>query len=194
MKTIYYYQTFVGLKNLMNHVQDIDVIIISSIHFGKNSAGKYGIYLNDNIPTNNIFDQLWLETEQISSEGCTIMLMMGGAGGAYNELFSNFNIYYPQLVQLIHLINLKPFKLEKKWIEAIKSTKYGVLMTDNDYDDGLLSILAHKINEKTEKKVHLLGLKNKSAGHTELRDNLPPNHLEIIKKVKELTISNKKLK
>ena len=96
-------------------------------------------------------------------------------------------------IGILHLVNLKPFDLSKKWINAIKTTKYGVLMTDNDYDDGLLSILAHKINEKTEKKVHLLGLKNKSAGHTELRDNLPPNHLEIIKKVKELTISNRKL-
>ena len=26
-------------------------------------------------------------------------------------------------------------RLEKKWIEAIKSTKHGVLMTDNDYND-----------------------------------------------------------
>ena len=32
MKTIYYYQTFVGLDKLFTHVQDVDVIIISSIH------------------------------------------------------------------------------------------------------------------------------------------------------------------
>ena len=30
MKTIYYYQTFVGLHDLMNHVQDIDTIIVST--------------------------------------------------------------------------------------------------------------------------------------------------------------------
>ena len=30
MKTIYYYQTFVGLHDLMNHLQDIDVIIVST--------------------------------------------------------------------------------------------------------------------------------------------------------------------
>ena len=33
MKTIYYYQTFVGLKNILSHPQDTNVIIISSIHF-----------------------------------------------------------------------------------------------------------------------------------------------------------------
>ena len=54
-------------------------------------------------------------------------------------------------IGIIHLVNLKPFKLEKKWIEAIKSTKHGVLMTDNDYNDGILRILAHKVNEKTKK-------------------------------------------
>ena len=46
MKTIYYYQTFVGLDKMLTHIQDIDVIIVSSIHFGKDKDGKKGIYLN----------------------------------------------------------------------------------------------------------------------------------------------------
>ena len=110
MKTIYYYQTFVGLHKLMNHLQDIDVIIISSIHFGKDKSGKKGIYLNDNIPYDPLFNELWLETEKISAQGCTIMMMMGGAGLAYGELFSDFNTYYPLLKQLI---------VEKSWIKGI---------------------------------------------------------------------------
>ena len=51
-------------------------------------------------------------------------------------------------VGIIHLVNLKPFKLSKSLIKSIKSTKYGVLMTDNDYVDGILRTLAHKINTK----------------------------------------------
>ena len=47
MKTIYYYQTFVGLDKLMSHLQDIDVINVSSIHFDKNKSGEKHIYLND---------------------------------------------------------------------------------------------------------------------------------------------------
>ena len=31
-----------------------------------------------------------------------------------------------------------------------------------------------------------MGLKNKSAGHTETKDNLPPNCFEIVKKVKKI--------
>ena len=56
-------------------------------------------------------------------------------------------------IGIIHLVNLKPFGLEKKWIEAIKTSKHGVLMTDNDYKDGILRILAHKVNEKTNKNI-----------------------------------------
>ena len=41
MKTIYYYQTFVGLHKLMSHAQDIDVINVSSIHFNKDSSGNH---------------------------------------------------------------------------------------------------------------------------------------------------------
>ena len=69
MKTIYYYQTFVGLDKLMNHIQDIDVIIISSIHFDKDKNDKKNIYLNDNIPYDPLFNNLWLETQIISSKG-----------------------------------------------------------------------------------------------------------------------------
>ena len=110
MKTIYYYQTFVGLHDLMNHVQDIDVIIVSSLHFGKDKNNQENIFLNDNIPYDPVFNELWLETEKISVQGCTIMLMMGGAGFAYKELFSDFNTYYPLLKRLI---------IEKSWIKGI---------------------------------------------------------------------------
>ena len=40
MKTIYY-QSFAGLGKLLTHIQDIDVIIISSIHFGKSNNKPY---------------------------------------------------------------------------------------------------------------------------------------------------------
>ena len=62
MKVIYYYQSFVGLDKLLTHIQDTDVIIVSSIHFGKNENKQY-IHLNDNDPNDKIFDQLWLQTK-----------------------------------------------------------------------------------------------------------------------------------
>jgi len=110
MKTIYYYQTFVGIDKALEHIQDIDVINISSIHFGKDSGGCKSIYLNDNKPDDSIFNKLWFQTEKASAQGCTIMLMMGGAGFAYKELFSDFSTYYNLLKELLQ---------QKTWIRGI---------------------------------------------------------------------------
>ncbi len=84
-------------------------------------------------------------------------------------------------IGIIHLVNLKPFQLEKKWIAAIKKSKAGVLMTDNDYNDGILRTLAHQIIEKTNKNVSVLGLEDRSAGHHKRVDNLPPDQFKIMK-------------
>ena len=102
MRTIYYYQTFVGLQQLCSHVQDIDAITISSIHFDKDKYGSKNIYLNDNLPTDSKFNDLWWETKLLYQQGVTIMLMIGGVGGAYQELFSDFKTYYPQLKKLLN--------------------------------------------------------------------------------------------
>ena len=104
MKIIYYYQTFVGLEKLKvncyaNH------LIISSIHFGDNN-----IYLNDNDPDDEKFKQLWEETESLPEKGVHISCMVGGAGGAFTELFSNFDVYYKKLSN---------FLISKPWIQGI---------------------------------------------------------------------------
>jgi len=101
MKTCYYYQTFIGLNKILSHTNDIDSIIISSIHFDKDKNGNKQLYLNDNLPNDIIFDQLWKETEVCSEKGITILLMVGGAGGAYINLFNDFETYYPKLKSLL---------------------------------------------------------------------------------------------
>jgi hypothetical protein len=102
MKTIYYYQTFVNLDKLLTHTEDIDVVIVSSIHFDKTRDQKPGIFLNDNNPYEVIFNAMWTQTKQLSSKGVDIHLMIGGAGGAYDVLFSDFHSYYPLLRKLLH--------------------------------------------------------------------------------------------
>ena len=47
--------------------------------------------------------------------------------------------------------------------------------------------------KKTGKKMDIMGLKNRSAGFSKATDNLPPNYLDIVEKVKELVKTNKKL-
>jgi hypothetical protein len=101
-RIIYYYQTFVGLKNVLE--QDptmVTDIFISSIHFGYNINGNPYIHLNDYPPTNDKFDSVWQESSLASALDINIHLMLGGAGGAFQDLFSNYEIFYPMLVNLI---------------------------------------------------------------------------------------------
>ncbi len=86
-------------------------------------------------------------------------------------------------VGIIHLVDLKPFTVNSSWIAAIKNCKYGVLMTDNDYADGILRILAHKLYQKTNKDINVLGLEDRSAGHHSDVDNLPPDENKIVRQV-----------
>jgi len=64
-------------------------------------------------------------------------------------------------------------------------------MTDNDYVDGILRILAHKLNQKTNKNINVLGLDDRTAGHHSKVDNLPPDENKIVKLVSKI-IKNKK--
>lgn len=100
MKTVYYYQTFVGLDKLKSHVQDVDCIIISSLHCDKNGTSKQ-IYLNDDLPFNPKFTTMWEETQLLAEQGVSISLMIGGAGLAYGQLFEDFDIYYSQIRKLL---------------------------------------------------------------------------------------------
>ena len=100
MKTIYYYQTFCGLEKLSSHVQDIDTIILSSIHFSSYKNDPY-IHLNNYDPESPRFDSVWIELKKLYEQGVEILLMVGGAGGAYKALFSDLNTYYPLLFKLL---------------------------------------------------------------------------------------------
>ena len=93
-KIIYYYQTFDGLNKIINNPHCTH-IHISSIHFGmeKDNVTPY-IHLNNLHPNDKCFDTMWKEVKILSHKGIKIVLMMGGAGGAFKQLLKNFDVYY----------------------------------------------------------------------------------------------------
>ena len=101
MKVCYYYQTFVGLHQISANPQDTDLIIVSSIHFGLDKEKQPHIYLNDNLPHDSIFDTMWTECHALENQDVQIHLMVGGAGGAYDILFKDYETYYPMLADLL---------------------------------------------------------------------------------------------
>ena len=143
MNTCYYYQSFVGLDKILTHPKDLDILIISSIHFGKTKENKNYIHLNDNDPNNTMFNKLWDETKELSEKGTTIMCMMGGAGGAYQTLFSDFKVYYPLLVKMIK---------DRPWIKGIdidieeevdiKNVKHLIDQLDHDFGKEFIITMA----------------------------------------------------
>lgn len=114
-----YYQTFGDLSPIIKASQPynptVSVLIISSLHFGKKN-GEHCILLNDNKPDWAGFNGqngVWPQTQKAANQhGIKVMVMLGGAGGAYRDLFSDFDTYmYYRL--------LKEMILERTWITGI---------------------------------------------------------------------------
>ena len=104
------------------------------------------------------------------------------------KVLEHFNNQGKIKLAVIHIKQLKPFSISNKIIKYINSSKKGVIITDNDYADGLPRILSGKISELTDKKCHILGLKNRTAGHHSKVDNLPPSYKDIIKFINTIYI------
>ena len=69
----------------------------------------------------------------------------------------------------------------------MKKTKFGGIILDDDYTTGVASDMAYKLMKKVNKKVEVMGLKDKSAGFSKTTDNLPPSAKEIINKISKIT-------
>ena len=116
-KVIFYYQTFkevdqklISLDNILYNDTPVTHIHVSSIHFGVDKNNKPYIHLNNRIPTNDYFDDVWETIEKAASKNIKIVLMIGGAGGGYSTLFSDFETYYKLLHDLLQ---------EKKFINGV---------------------------------------------------------------------------
>ena len=55
-------------------------------------------------------------------------------------------------INIIHQLWIKPFELKNNWLKAINNSKYGGLVLDDDYEEGVASSIAHTIMIKSEKR------------------------------------------
>jgi len=93
-------------------------------------------------------------------------------------------------VSFVNILWLKPLKISSKSIQNLTHAKYGGLVLDDDYVNGVAKSIANDLSLRTNKKVNVLGLKDRTAGAAKNLDNLPPNSREIVKYIKK--IINKK--
>ena len=90
-------------------------------------------------------------------------------------------------VAIHHVLWIKPFIISVQLIDLIQSSKFGFIISDDDYVDGIAKNIAYDITEATGKIGHVIGLKNRTAGFSKTTDNLPPNYNDIVNKVLEIT-------
>jgi pyruvate/2-oxoglutarate/acetoin dehydrogenase E1 component len=89
-------------------------------------------------------------------------------------------------LNIIHQLWIKPFYVVDNWIPALNNSKYGGLVVDDDYVEGVASSIASKLSLASDKKVYTLGLDPKTAGFHPSVDNLPPTAEKILEKLKQI--------
>jgi pyruvate/2-oxoglutarate/acetoin dehydrogenase E1 component len=89
-------------------------------------------------------------------------------------------------LNIIHQLWLKPFYIMDNWVPALTNSKYGGLVTDDDYIEGVASSIANQLSVATGKVVRTLGLEPRTAGFYPSVDNLPPTAEQIIEKLKQI--------
>ena len=103
-RLIYYYQTYKTLRPVLDHPNCCNVthIHVAAFHFGTNPDKTPYIHINDYPPTDNRFDTVWEELKEAHEKGIKIILMLGGAGGAYQVMFSDYKTYYELLKETLY--------------------------------------------------------------------------------------------
>ena len=113
-RIIIYYQTLNDLSELLEEVKQapkerpiLTHITLASIHFGYNDSSKTKpyIHLNDNNPTDRKFQKVYSQLREFKQEGIQINLLIGGAGSAFQSLFSNYSVYYKLLQGTVNYLN-----------------------------------------------------------------------------------------
>ena len=89
-------------------------------------------------------------------------------------------------VNVIHQVWIKPFIFHPEWATALNNSRFGGIVLDDDYEEGVASSIAHRMIMGSTSKVATMGLPHRTAGFHPRVDNLPPNADQIIDRVKEI--------
>ena len=87
---------------------------------------------------------------------------------------------------IIHQLWIKPFIFGDEWRHALEQSKYGGLVLDDDYEQGVATSIAHDMMIRSSKTVNVYGLEHRTAGFHESVDNHPPSAEKIVNRVIEI--------
>jgi hypothetical protein len=101
-RVVLYLQNQSTLDQLPTCFPGLTAINLSSFHFGYNADGSPYIHLNDLDPGDPSYQSvLWPLIKQAQQAGVKVIAMLGGAGGAYGRLFSDYQTFCPMWEQML---------------------------------------------------------------------------------------------
>lgn len=103
-RVVVYIQTQQNLNLLPKCYPNLTAINLSAFHFGYDTINGNKvpyIHLNDNSPGDPIFKNLWPQMHDAQKNGVLLIAMLGGAGGAYTDLFNDYATFYPMFVKML---------------------------------------------------------------------------------------------
>jgi hypothetical protein len=71
-------------------------------------------------------------------------------------------------------------------LKDLTNSKFGGIVLDDDYVDGIAKSLSFDLMKQTNAKMSVLGLEDKTAGFYAKVDNLPPNKEKIIAEIRRM--------
>ena len=140
-RIIFYYQTFTTLKPIID-LNVVTHIHLSAIHFGKNENGSPYIHLNDYPPDSDKFNTVWQEIQECQKKGIKIILMLGGAGGAFYDLFNSYDTYYKLLLDTIQKYNIDGIDLDIEENVDLENVKLLISDIKNDTKENFIISMA----------------------------------------------------
>lgn len=140
-KIIYYYQNFTSLNTLISQSFQNVYVYVASLHFDKDPDGQPYLTLNNTSPDSQI--ELWLDLEKASINGINILVMLGGAGGAYGEFFNDYTYNYQLLYNFLKEYPLiKGIDLDVEEQTSISDIKKLINQLSSDFGDKFIISMA----------------------------------------------------
>lgn len=87
---------------------------------------------------------------------------------------------------MVHVVRLKPFEITKPMAYALMHSRYGGIVLDGDYENGIAKCLAYDLMHATGARVFAMGREERVAGFAPQCDNLPPTPERIYDAVRKI--------
>ncbi|KAJ7099563.1 endo-beta-N-acetylglucosaminidase [Mycena belliarum] len=145
------------LTLITQYVQTICTDIQPNLHYSIFLAAFHinsdkSVHLNDNLPEDPKFTQMWQDLGQMQAQGVKVIGMLGGAApGTYNLLTpANFDTYYPILANYISEFHLDGMDLDVEQSTSLSVITNLITRLKADFGDNFIITLAPVATALTE--------------------------------------------